>query len=246
MVLDTNILLTYQHFLQALIAFLRSSCWLLIPVAVIRELDVQKNCPYLIDVFEAGRFVSQQPMSQLARQAYKWLLALVISHPSSVALQKLTEELEQLQKHKDGDTRILTYTYNIYHQAKSREVNTITALLSNDTLLRLRAQSAGICSLAMADFHHSPRQIKSHICDTVSILSNQAVSGPSNPSMAPRLLPWPAPPSQPPFIGTNNHVSSTSFVPFSQDGQFTFTLLLLNISQPSDLSSSMGPDQKLI
>ncbi|KAI9616076.1 hypothetical protein H4Q26_011328 [Puccinia striiformis f. sp. tritici PST-130] len=150
-VLDTNILLAYQHFLRALIPFLGSSCRLLIPTAVISELDVQKNRPYLIDVFEAGRFVSQQPMSQLARQASKWLLALVVSHPSSLALQKLTEESEQLQKHKDGDTRILTYAHQIYHQAKSQEVNTIIALLSNDTLLRLRAQSEAVDSTQVSN-----------------------------------------------------------------------------------------------
>ncbi|KAH9461713.1 hypothetical protein Pst134EA_017998 [Puccinia striiformis f. sp. tritici] len=242
-VLDTNILLAYQHFLRALIPFLGSSCRLLIPTAVISELDVQKNRPYLIDVFEAGRFVSQQPMSQLARQASKWLLALVVSHPSSLALQKLTEESEQLQKHKDGDTRILTYAHQIYHQAKSQEVNTIIALLSNDTLLRLRAQSEGICSLAMSDFRHSPRQLESYIRKTVSLRSNQAVPGPSNPLMAPRLLPWAAPSLQPPFTGSSNNISSTSF---SQDGQFTFTSLLPSISQPSDSSTATGPDQQLI
>ncbi|POW10495.1 hypothetical protein PSHT_08759 [Puccinia striiformis] len=236
-VLDTNILLAYQHFLRALIPFLGSSCRLLIPTAVISELDVQKNRPYLIDVFEAGRFVSQQPMSQLARQASKWLLACRIT-PFQFSPPEAHRRIRTTTKAQGRGYQILTYAHQIYHQAKSQEVNTIIALLSNDTLLRLRAQSEGICSLAMSDFRHSPRQLESYIRKTVSLRSNQAVPGPSNPLMAPRLLPWAAPSLQPPLLAP-----ATTSAPH---GQFTFTSLLPSISQPSDSSTATGPDQQLI
>ncbi|EFP92345.1 hexokinase A [Puccinia graminis f. sp. tritici] len=230
-VLDTNILLAYQHFLRALIPLLGSNCRLLVPAAVLNELDLQKTRQHLVEVFEAGRCSSQQTMGSLARQVTNWLLDLVKLGSSRVVLQKLEEESEEDRRDKDPDTRILTYANNLHLRAKTNHPGTVIALLSNDNMLRLRAQSEGICSVAMADFRHSPRQLVGYIRKIVPDPRNPAISTPSNPSPLNHSHP---PEAITPKLNSTikaSQPSSNSCVLSGQDGQFTFTSLLPSTSQ---------------
>ncbi|WAR57759.1 hypothetical protein PtB15_8B812 [Puccinia triticina] len=236
-VVDTNILLAYQHFLRALIPLLVPNCRLLVPAAVISELDGQKTRQHLVEVFEAGRCCRQQPMNWLARQATNWLLALVKNDSPSVMLQKLDEETAEVKRNNDADTRILLYAQKLHLQAKSHYPGTVIALLSNDNVLRLRAQNEDICTVAMSDFCHSPRRIISYIRQTQHHRQNPAIPAPLNPSLINHPHPREARPPEP----NSNQPTLNLGLPSSENGQFTFTLPLPSTSQPSGSANQSNP-----
>lgn len=245
-VLDTNILLAYQHFLRALVPLLDSSSRLLVPAAVINELDLQKNRQHLVEVYEAGKCSSQRTMGSLARQVTKWLLDLVKPGLSHVVLQKIDEESDELKKNEDADTRILSYAHQLHRQARSHNPGQVVALLSNDNILRLRARSEGICSLAMEDFRHSPRQILACIRDIAPRYANPAIQPPPNTSLLNHSLARRALAPEPNLTNNLHRLTAKTCVPSGLDAQFTFTSLLPGSRQPATSTASIGPDQELI
>jgi len=185
-------------------------------------------------------------MGSLARQVTKWLLDLVKPGLSHVVLQKTNEESDEVKKNEDADTRILAYAHQLHRQARSHNPGQVVALLSNDNILRLRAQSEGICSLAMDDFRHSPRQILACIRNIAPQYVNPANLPPPNPSLLNHSLARRALAPEPNPTNNVPRLTAKTWVPSGLDAQFTFTSLLPGSRQPSTSTASIGPDQELI
>ncbi|KAG0145309.1 hypothetical protein CROQUDRAFT_133839 [Cronartium quercuum f. sp. fusiforme G11] len=154
-VLDTNIMLAHLHFLRHLLRLSPASVQLLIPKAVLFELDVLKTKHRDVEIKIGGQSVKQH-MVQVTRDATNWLLEVTRGN-KNVIVQRMEEETQEMSQNPNGDVRILAYALNL--AKNSREQNVRIALFSNDNILRLNAHSEGILALSVKDVRGEPAQL---------------------------------------------------------------------------------------
>ncbi|MBW0505068.1 hypothetical protein O181_044783 [Austropuccinia psidii MF-1] len=248
-ILDTNILLGYLSFLKHLLPFLNSHQNLIIPQTILFELDHQKSKNRPVQVYDKSNHFTMRPIGMVARTATNWLLKSVTkTNPSHIIIQKTEEESDEIRKG-DGDSRILFYARQLHNRGRNLKPAKIVTILSNDNMLRLRAESEGIHCLTMSEFGHSPPRFM-NLLSQISIPPSNAIvlesSTTPSTSNSPQLLTKfsnkrnskrkfrrSKSKNQPaPHQNAQSNSTQTSWVPVGQNTQFTF-------------SATLEPDQSL-
>lgn len=156
-ILDTNILIGYLDFLRRLLSLSKTATQLLVPKAVLCELDALKSRHHDIDIY-VGDTVVKRDMAFVARDATNWLL-LATREIDQVIVQRLDEESLELSESRNGDARILAYALKAAQRAVENGIK--IALFSNDNILRLNAQCEGIFALSIKDVRDDPARLLS-------------------------------------------------------------------------------------
>ncbi|EGG05079.1 uncharacterized protein MELLADRAFT_88147 [Melampsora larici-populina 98AG31] len=156
-ILDTNVVIGHLDFIRRLLSSSHEDTELLIPKAVLTELDAFKTQHRETDVY-IGRKSIKQDMWCAARDATNWLLQATQAH-ERVKLQNMGDEPKELRKSKDGDARILAYAIKVAHRALAQAKR--VALFSNDNILRLNAKSEGILAYSINDVGDDPNRLLS-------------------------------------------------------------------------------------
>lgn len=156
-IMDTNVVIGHLDFLRRLLSSSHEDTELLIPKAVLTELDAFKSQHREIDVY-IGRKSIKQDMWCAARDATNWLLQATQAH-KRVILQNMNDEPKKMRQSKDGDARILAYAIKVARRARAQAKR--VALFSNDNILRLNAKSEGILAYSINDVMDDPNRLLS-------------------------------------------------------------------------------------
>ncbi|KAH9814490.1 PIN domain-containing protein [Melampsora americana] len=156
-ILDTNVVIGHLDFLRRLLSSSHEDTELLVPKAVLTELDAFKGQHRAIDIY-IGRKSIKQDMWCAARDATNWLLQATQAY-KRVILQQMDDEPKQIRRSKDGDARILAYAIKVARRARAQAKR--VALFSNDNILRLKAKSEGILAYCINDIGDDPHRLLS-------------------------------------------------------------------------------------